>query len=69
MIKVGDILTFNMQPNHQYLVTRIDKVNEQDRYTNCIHLLCITSYYKWTHTICRRVLKWYTKVGTIDAIK
>lgn len=69
MIKVGDILTSNMQPNFEYLVTQIDKIDEQDEYTNYIHLLCITGYHEWTHTICKCVLKHYTKVGTIDAIK
>ena len=69
MIKVGDILIFNMQPNYEYLVTQIDKIDEQDEYTNYVHLLCITSYHEWTHTICKCVLKHYTKVGTIDAIK
>ena len=58
-----------MQPSYEYLVTQIDKIDEQDMYTNYIHLLCITSYYKWTHTICKHMLKCYTKVGTIDAIK
>ena len=69
MIKVGDILTFNMQPNYEYLVTQIDKIDEQDKYTNCIHLLCITGYCEWRRTICKWLLKYYTKVGTIDAIK
>lgn len=69
MIKVGDILTFNMLPDCQYLVTRIDKIGEQDIFTNYIHLLCITGDHEWTHKICRWVLKNYTKVGTIDDIK